>query len=504
MSSLFCCGSVKPYRPQILQHEQKFRVFMAWAKFPQESSLSTDDGAEKTDLVALKPPYSIQLVRQVNYGPLESKRYFIPVEGSENEFAEVVEDDLIQANFKKLNSSNPFWRVQVISVIQLPLLAGSFVTITLDLLISTLLVARQPPKHLPDTMLLKGAVPTLPLRSGLQTTAGVNFCFTVARRFSTQHKPRKLLPVTATGILSSSPGAPRLRVSPGPTQFQSAMTTAPTKTSDSDWSPDQYLLFRDARNRPIHDLLHFLGPDYSPSSIIDLGCGPGNSTEILTTRFPTATITGVDSSPAMLTQARHTLPTTPFTLADLHTYTPPPHTDLLFSNAVFHWLRHADRIPTLARLLRTQRPGTGVLAFQVPDNHAEPSHRAMRETAAAPGPWQPYFNKLDAGERPDLDPIESPLVYYDALRPLCRAVETWTTRYVHVLGEGHAGIVEWVRGTGLQPFLAVLPGNGEGEGGGVREAFLEEYRRRLEREYPVTADGCVLLEYPRRFVVAFR
>lgn len=77
---------------------------MAWAKFPQESSLSTDDGAEKTDLVALKPPYSIQLVRQVNYGPLESKRYFIPVEGSENEFAEVVEDDLIQANFKKLNS----------------------------------------------------------------------------------------------------------------------------------------------------------------------------------------------------------------------------------------------------------------------------------------------------------------------------------------------------------------------------------------------------------------
>ncbi|KAH6623082.1 S-adenosyl-L-methionine-dependent methyltransferase [Chaetomium tenue] len=498
MSSLFCCSSVKPYRPQVLQHERKFMVFMAWAEFPQQSSPSTDDGAEKTDLIALRPPYAIQLVRQVNFGPLESKRYFIPAEGNENEFAEVVEDDLIQANFKKLNSNNPLWRVQVISAIQLPLLAGSHLTLP----ISTLLAVRHSPKHLPNTMLSRGAVPALPLRSGLQTTARARSFFAVTRRFSTQRGPRKLLPVTATESLGNSYRfTARLPVSPGPTQFQSTMTTAPPKTSANDWSPDQYLLFRDARNRPIHDLLHFLGPDYSPTSIIDLGCGPGNSTELLTTRFPSASITGVDSSPAMLTKARTTLPTTAFTLADLHTYTPPPHTDLLFSNAVFHWLRHADRLPTLTRLLRTQQPGRGVLAFQVPDNHAEPSHRAMRETAAAPGPWQPYFAKLTGGERPDLDPIESPLVYYDALKPLCRMVETWTTRYVHVLGEGHAGIVEWVRGTGLQPFLGALPGEGEG---GAREGFLEEYRRRLEREYPVTKDGCVLLEYPRRFVVAFR
>ncbi|KAH6847830.1 S-adenosyl-L-methionine-dependent methyltransferase [Chaetomium sp. MPI-CAGE-AT-0009] len=267
----------------------------------------------------------------------------------------------------------------------------------------------------------------------------------------------------------------------------------------SDWSPDQYLFFRDARNRPIHDLIAFLGPNYSPTSIIDLGCGPGNSTEILTTRFPGATISGVDSSPAMLTKARSTLPHTTFTQADLHTYTPPPGVDLLFSNAVFHWLRQADRMATLTRLLRTLREGSGVLAFQVPDNHGEPTHRAMREAAAAAGPWRRYFEALPPDQRPDLDPIEPLIEYYDLLKPLCRAVETWTTRYVHVLEAGHAGIVEWVRGTGLQPFLGALPAEG-----GVREAFLEEYRGRLEREYPLTADGRVLLEYPRRFVVAFR
>ncbi|KAK4133952.1 S-adenosyl-L-methionine-dependent methyltransferase [Trichocladium antarcticum] len=270
----------------------------------------------------------------------------------------------------------------------------------------------------------------------------------------------------------------------------------------SDWSPDQYLLFRTARDRAIHDLIAFLGPDYAPQTIVDLGCGPGNSTALLTARFPTATITGVDSSPAMLTAARTTLPNTTFTQANLLTYSPPPGTDLLFSNAVFHWLRRADRLPTITRLLQTQaRPGA-VLALQMPDNHAEPSHAAMRATAAAaPRPWTPYFQQhlAAAQHRPDLDPLEPSLAYYDALRPHCRgAVEIWTTRYEHLL-EGVGGIVEWVRATGLMPFLNVLPA-----GGGVREGFLDEYRQRLEQLYPRAVDGRVMLGYPRRFVVAFR
>ena len=274
-------------------------------------------------------------------------------------------------------------------------------------------------------------------------------------------------------------------------------TTQPTPSS-TDWSPDQYLLFRDARNRPINDLITFLGPSFSPTSIIDLGCGPGNSTTLLATRFPTATLSGIDSSPAMLARARAALPTTSFAQADLSTYTPPPATSLLFSNAVFHWLPSTLRIPTITRLLQSQQPG-GVLAFQVPANYDEPSHRAMRDTAAAPGPWKRYFDETGGPTGPALDPIEPEGVYYDALRPHCRAVEMWTTRYVHVL-EDCGEVVEWVRGTGLQPFLKVLP-----EEGGVREGFLEAYRRRLEGEggYGRQGDGKVLLGYPRFFVVCY-
>lgn len=101
MSSLFCCSSIEGYRPQYLQHEDKFTTFMRWAGYPKTSSTKIDGGA--TDLDTLGTAYVVQLVQQVNYGPLESRRYFAFVRDS-GEFIEVVEDDLVKANFQKLNS----------------------------------------------------------------------------------------------------------------------------------------------------------------------------------------------------------------------------------------------------------------------------------------------------------------------------------------------------------------------------------------------------------------
>ncbi|KAK0652377.1 hypothetical protein B0T16DRAFT_454749 [Cercophora newfieldiana] len=110
MSSLFCCSFVRPFRPVHLNHEDKFRAFMAWAEFPKESSPATGQDVDtvRADLGSSKPPFAVQLVRQVNYGPLESKRYFVPVKDEDNEFVEIGENDLIQANFQKLNSYKNF------------------------------------------------------------------------------------------------------------------------------------------------------------------------------------------------------------------------------------------------------------------------------------------------------------------------------------------------------------------------------------------------------------
>lgn len=262
-----------------------------------------------------------------------------------------------------------------------------------------------------------------------------------------------------------------------------------------DWSANQYLKFGDERTRAVRELVAQI-PLSDPARIVDVGCGPGNSTAVLAARFPGARISGMDSSPDMLDKARRAMPGVDFERGDLKTYEPEPGADLVFGNAVFHWLRLEERIPTILRLLRTQRPG-GVLALQVPDNYEEPTHRAMRETALLDGPWTRHFQALPADQRPDFDPVETPADYYNALIPLCDKVDIWHTLYQHPL-DSPASIVEWVKGSGLQPFLNALPDQE------VRDEYLKAYEKRIAELYPRLADGKVLLRYPRLFVIATR
>jgi trans-aconitate 2-methyltransferase len=254
-----------------------------------------------------------------------------------------------------------------------------------------------------------------------------------------------------------------------------------------DWSARQYLKFEEERTRPPRDLLAQV-PLASARRVIDLGCGPGNSTELLVQRYPQARVIGVDSSPDMLRQARERLPNCEFAQADLVDWTPPERTDLLFGNAVFQWV--PDHPAVLRRLLAAL-PTDGVLAVQMPDNTEEPALALMREVATS-GPWAAPL-ALTAAARDDLP---TPAAYYDVLKPFCARLDIWHTVYNHVMA-GPDALVEWFRGSALRPFLSPLDED-------MRRGFVAEYKARIARAYPPRHDGRVLLRFPRLFMVAVR
>jgi trans-aconitate 2-methyltransferase len=255
----------------------------------------------------------------------------------------------------------------------------------------------------------------------------------------------------------------------------------------ADWNAKQYLKFEDERTRPAIDLIRRI-PPAEIRRAVDIGCGPGNSTELIVDRYPDAQVLGLDNSPDMLAKARGRLPEVSFQEADIAAWDPGERYDLIFANAVLQWLPDHPRL--LARLAACLGTG-GCLAVQMPNNLQEPSHRLMRKVAQE-GPWA---EKLEAASvsREEIGSFED---YYSWLLQAGCSVDLWQTTYVHPLADAGA-IVEWLKGTGLRPYLAPLSLE-------EQSGFLDRYRAEIEKAYPAQADGKVLLRFPRLFFVAQR
>jgi len=283
-------------------------------------------------------------------------------------------------------------------------------------------------------------------------------------------------------------GAIRKFTSAWPTANLIGQHSTSSKSSGAmTWCPTQYVKFEQERSRAVRDLLEHV-PNKQVARAADIGCGPGNSTELLQQRFPDAMVIGIDSSADMVAAARKRLPGNLFDIQDIAAWRGSGDTfDVILANAVLQWVPdHASLLPSLVGKLS---PG-GSLAVQVPANVDEPAPRLIREIAAN-GPWRQRLAKPTI-ERTFRHTAEW---YYRTLRDQGVAVDLWMTTYYHSLPGGPDAIVEWFEGSGLRPYLEPLDAS-------ERSAFLNEYRHAVAQAYPTMPDGTVLLAFPRLFFIA--
>jgi trans-aconitate 2-methyltransferase len=255
--------------------------------------------------------------------------------------------------------------------------------------------------------------------------------------------------------------------------------------NEHDWNPGLYLKYRKERNQPPMDLISKIGLE-DPGSILDVGCGPGNSTIILARRWPGSKVVGIDSSPSMIEKARNNYPDMEWRLADALRDDIPGIFDLVFSNAAIQWIPEHY---TLLKKFKSILTKKGILAVQLPLFFDMPVGKALLRISSK-SRWAKYTENVT-----DIFTIHSPSEYYDLLTGLFSSVEIWETHYFHVM-DSHDSIIEMISSTGLRPYLERLENDSD------KKAFKEEVADAVAEDYRLQKDGMVLFPFNRLFFIA--
>ncbi len=255
----------------------------------------------------------------------------------------------------------------------------------------------------------------------------------------------------------------------------------------SEWNSTQYLKFKKERTQPAIDLVNRISSKDS-KRIIDIGCGPGNSTKVLADAFPDSYIVGIDNSENMIATATANYPSLDFKLCNINTdlATLGHDFDIVFSNACIQWVpNHRKLLRDLMDLLKED----GILAIQVPMNYNMPIHKTIREISRSQT-WEGYF------PNPQIFHTLSHSEYFDILSEISQNISIWETIYYHIM-ETHNDILEWYRGTGLRPYLNVLTEDKKSE-------FESTIMADVVSSYPMQKNGEIIFRFPRLFFIATR
>ncbi len=254
----------------------------------------------------------------------------------------------------------------------------------------------------------------------------------------------------------------------------------------TDWNPGLYLKYRNERIQPAVDLVNRITLA-NPARIIDIGCGPGNSTEILAARWPMAKILGIDNSEAMIRRARDKYPAIDWRVADASAFNPVEGFDIVFANAVIHWIPNHEKLLSHLFSMTTRN---GFLAVQMPMT-SEMKIAELIESA---------FRSASPDRRFDIAKFihYNPAAFYlKAVSSLTGNFHVWTTTYFHIMDSAR-DIYEMMGSTRMRPYLDQLQSDQE------KTQFEKLLTELIEAAFDRLGGGKIVFPFKRLFLLLQR
>ncbi|WP_409416051.1 methyltransferase domain-containing protein [Flavobacterium sp. PS2] len=235
------------------------------------------------------------------------------------------------------------------------------------------------------------------------------------------------------------------------------------------WNPEKYNEFKTLRYKPFFDLIAHI-QDKPNMTVIDLGCGTGELTNMLSEKLTNPSVKGIDSSKEMLEKAKE------FTSMqfDQKTIEEQINTgekwDLVFANASIQWVdNHEELFPKIISLLNPD----GQLAIQMPCQNENLLNQIVIELVQE----EPYKSALNNWKR--LSPV---LTMDDYAQILFENGGTDMVIYQKVypmIANSHDELYEFISGSTLVPYFERLEG-------AVKEQFIKEFKKRIEKRFSKT------------------
>lgn len=234
------------------------------------------------------------------------------------------------------------------------------------------------------------------------------------------------------------------------------------------WNPEKYNQFKEIRYQPFFDLLSLIS-DKNLQQCIDIGCGTGEQTSILSKKIEDANFLGIDSSKEMLAQStKYTNDKLLFKHSTIEEFaSTESHWDLIFSNAALQW---SDDHPKLfPQLISKLNPG-GQFAVQMPFQKENILNTILLELVQE----DPFVNFLDGYIRTSaLLSIDeyAKIMFDEGLQNITLFLKVYP-----IIADNETTLYDFISGSSLIPYLERLDPE-------KQELFRTAYTQRISSQF---------------------